>query len=197
MKKLKNFYQNKNINFIILGVSGSGKGTQAELLAKELNLKIVDGGAYLRSLIKSKEISVSGVKRINRGKLAPTKIVKDWLENQIQKNCKRGFIISGQPRMLEEAKFVLRCFIENKCSLPKVIFLRVSKKEVYKRLRKRYLREKRADDLPKGIKNRLEYFETNVKKVIDYFRKKNILIEIDGEQSIENVHKDILKAINR
>lgn len=196
MPSSKKSQQKKLDSIIILGPSGSGKGTQAELLARKFGFEIVDGGQYLRKLIKGKTVLARKTRKISHGRLAPTKVIKQWLKEQITVRCKKGFIISGQPRMIGEAKFALKCFRQNKCNLPLVIFLRVSDKEIYKRLGKRYLREKRADDTRDGIKNRLTYFKKQVRKTLAYFKKEKILIEINGEQSIENVFKDILKAIN-
>lgn len=207
-------------NIVILGPSGSGKGTQAELLARKFSMKIADGGEYLRKLTKGGTPLALKVGKISRGHLAPTSVVKKWLKKQIFTKCNKGFIISGQPRMLGEAKFALKCFRQKTCGLPVVILLKVSEKEIMRRLKKRYVCAdcekiyvletyapgkrckickgelmKRKDDTPRGIKNRLDYFKKQVRKTLAYFKKEKILIEINGEQSIEKVFKDILKAI--
>ncbi len=208
-------------NLIILGPSGSGKGTQAELLARKFDLKVLDGGEYLRKLMASK---AKGSERIaakyNRGKLSPTDIVKKWIKEQIfSRPISRGIIFSGQPRMIGEAKFALRWFQESGRGMPAVIFLKISAREVLKRLKKRYICAKcgqvyvldaiaeklcgscggeiikRADDTPKSIRNRLAYYKTQVAQTLEFFKSKGILIEVNGERDIKNVHREILRKI--
>jgi len=208
-------------NFIILGSSGSGKGTQAEILGRKFNLKVVDGGDYLRKLIFSRaENSRRVSEKLNKGKLAPTDIIKEWIRRQIfSKPISRGLIFSGQPRMIGEAKLALKWFKQSGRGLPLAIFLKVSTQEVLKRLKKRYICSKckevytldkppvrpckicggkiikRSDDTPRLIKNRLEYFYKQVAKTLKFFKEKGILIEVNGEQSVGEVHKEIVRKI--
>lgn len=222
---MKDFFINKNTksrisNLIILGPSGSGKGTQAELLARKLKLTMLDGGEYLRKILasKSKE-SKRLAEKMNKGNLAPTDIIREWMKEQIFSRTDRGIIFSGQPRMLGEAKLTLKWFKESGRELPIVIFLNVSVKEVLKRLEKRYICGKckkvytlntipkarckfcggeivkRTDDVPKMIRNRLAYFKTQVAKTLEFFKKKGILIEVNGERSVGDVHREIVRKL--
>lgn len=213
-------------NFIILGPSGSGKGTQAEILAQNSpaggRLKVLDGGEYLRKLMaaKSKESERLG-KKMNVGNLAPTDIIRDWMKKQIFSNQGKGIIFSGQPRMIGEAKLAFKWFQSSGRGLPLVIFLKVSTGEVLKRLEKRYICAKckkvytmdvsdkkicgacggeivkRADDAPKMIRNRLAYFKTQVAQALKFFKSKGILIEVNGEQSVEETNKEIVRKIEK
>lgn len=217
MKTLKK----KINNFIIIGPSGSGKGTQAELLARKFGLKMLDGGEYLRHILASKgKESKRLAEKMDKGNLAPTDIIKDWMKKQIfSKPIEKGIIFSGQPRMIGEAKMALRWFKESGRKNPIVIFLNVSSREVLRRLAKRYICAKckkvytlntppkarckfcggeiakRADDAPKTIKNRLAYFYEQVAKTLEFFKQKEILIEVNGEQGVKDVHKEILRKI--
>lgn len=210
-------------NLIILGPSGSGKGTQAEILARRFGLKVLDGGEYLRKLMASKgKESRRLAKKMNKGNLAPTDIIRDWMEKQIfSKPVSRGLIFSGQPRMIGEAKLTFKWFKESGRTLPLVIFLKVSIREVLKRLEKRYICSKckkvytlialpdkpckacggeiikRTDDVPKMIRNRLAYFKTQVAQTLKFFKSKGILIEVNGEQSVEETHKEIIRKIEK
>lgn len=209
-------------NLIVLGPSGSGKGTQAEILARKFGLKMIDGGEYLRSVMASKSgASKKLAEKMNKGNLAPTEIIRDWMKRQIfSRPISRGLIFSGQPRMIGEAKLTLKWFQKSGRGAPIVIFLKVSAREVLKRLAKRYicgncrkvysLKEfskkpcsacgakiiKRADDTPKLIKNRLAYFHEQVAKTLEFFKKKGILIEVNGEQGVASVNREILKKIS-
>ena len=219
--------KNNVSNLIVLGPSGSGKGTQAELLARNPpvggQLKMLDGGEYLRKLITSKSGENKKLaEKLNKGNLAPTDIIRDWMKKQIfARPISRGLIFSGQPRMIGEAKSAIKWFKESGRGLPIVIFLKVSAKEVLKRLAKRYICRKckavytldkplaspckfcggeiikRADDTPQLIKNRLDYFHKQVFKTLKFFKKKGILIGVNGEQSVEDVHKEIVRKIEK
>ncbi len=213
-------FKKKVNNLIILGPSGSGKGTQAELLARRFGLKVLDGGEYLRKLMTGKsKNSERTAKTMNKGILVPTDIIRDWMKKQIFTNPSKGLIFSGQPRMIGEAKLALKWLENSGRSLPLVIFLKVSTSEVLKRLKKRYICAKckkiytfdvlnkklcsvcggeivkRADDTPKFIRNRLAYFKTQVAKTLEFFKSKGILIEVNGEQSVEETHKEIVRKI--
>lgn len=217
----KNSFEKKVNNLVVLGPSGSGKGTQAELLARKLDLKVLDGGDYLRKIMASKGGEAARVaKKMNKGNLAPTDVIRDWMKKQIfSKPISQGVIFSGQPRMIGEAKMTMRWFRESGRGIPLVIFLKVSSREVLKRLKKRYICSKckkvytlnvpparfcaackgkiikRADDTPKFIRNRLAYFREQVAKTLKFFKKKGILIEVNGEQGVEKVHKEIIRKI--
>jgi len=210
-------------NLIVLGPSGSGKGTQSEFLARKFGLKVLDGGEYLRKLMTGKsENAERTAKTMNKGILVPTDIIRDWMKKQIfAKPLSRGLIFSGQPRMIGEAKLTMKWFRASGRGIPLAIFLKVSGKEVLKRLKKRYICGKckkvytldappkkpcracggeiikRADDTPKLIKNRLAYFKKQVEQTLKFFQKKGILIEINGEQSVEKVHKEIVGKIEK
>lgn len=217
-----NFKKNKVNNLIILGPSGSGKGTQAELLARKFGLKVLDGGSYLRKLMTEKSKNAERTaKTMNKGILVPTDIIRDWMKKQIFTNPSKGLIFSGQPRMIGEAKLALKWFENSGRSLPLVIFLKVSTDEVLKRLAKRYICSKckkvytldvfnkklcsvcggeiikRADDTPKLIRNRLAYFKTQVSQTLEFFKKQGILIEVNGEQSVKEVHREIVRKIEK
>lgn len=213
----------KSDNIIILGPSGSGKGTQAEFLARKYGLKMVDGGEYLRKILSSKSKEAKRLaKKMNNGNLAPTDIIRDWMKKQIfSRPINRGLVFSGQPRMIGEAKLAYKWFKESGRRMPVVIFLNVSIREVLKRLKKRYICSnckkvytldvfidkpcsacggkiiKRADDSPKMIRNRLAYFKTQVAQTLKFFKKKGILIEINGELGREKVHEEIVRKLEK
>lgn len=220
-------FKNRINNLIVLGPSGSGKGTQAEILARNPpaggRLKMLDGGEYLRKILSSKSRESKRLaEKMNKGNLAPTDIIRDWMKAQIfSKPVNKGLIFSGQPRMIGEAKLALKWFQESGRGIPLVIFLKVSTREVLKRLKKRYICAKckkvytldvrpvkscrtcggeiikRTDDTPKLIKNRLAYFKTQVAQTLKFFKKKGILIEVNGERNVEDVHKEIVRKIEK
>lgn len=171
----------------IIGIQGSGKGTQAKLIAKEFKLERISVGKILRDEIKTK--SKQGkilAKYMNKGLLAPNRIVNKLI---LKNTPKDKFIIDGFPRDKRQLK------IAKKLNLEKVIFLTLPKKEVYKRIKLRRKKESRADDEKQALETRLKIFNKHSPKIIKHFKEK--LIKINGNQSIKKVFSDIKKALKR
>ena len=182
---------------VFLGRSGSGKGTQVELLRKKLGLDYISSGELLRSRKKIKDYTGKKLQQVlDSGGLVPTPVVfKLWLdrfEELKEKFFFNGFIYEGSPRKIFEAYLMdeaLEWYGWSKNL--KVVLIDISEKEAIVRLTKR----SREDDKISAIKSRLAWFKTNVDPVIRFYKKTKRLIKINGEQSIENVFKDILKAL--
>jgi adenylate kinase len=171
----------------IIGIQGSGKGTQSKLIAKEFKLKRVSIGEIARKEAKSK--SKQGkilAKYVNKGLMAPNKIINEL----IMKNTpKENFIIDGFPRDKRQLK------VADKVNLEKVILVTLPKKEVYKRIKKRIKLENRTDDQEKALETRLKLFYKYSPKIIKHFKDK--IIKINGNQTRKKVFSDIKKALKR
>jgi adenylate kinase len=215
------------ISIIIFGRAGSGKGTQAELLAKKFKLEHFSSGEALRQRQKVGDFTAKKLKEImNKGQWVPEstvcKIWMDKLEKLKGKRNFKGWIYDGGPRFMLEAKLLdiaLRWYEWHKNK--KFILIHISKKVALDRLTKRRQCKKckklipwigkfknfkkcdkcggklmyRLDDKPSAIRKRLEEFEDHIVPVINYYKNQDGVIKINGEQSIENVFKDILKAL--
>jgi adenylate kinase len=213
---------------VLMGKSGSGKGTQGELLVKKFGLERIVSGDLLRSRMKKDDFSGRKIKKVMlEGKLHPTAVIfKLWLDKAEElKNAKKNFkglLMDGNPRKILEAHLIdgaLEFFEWNKNV--KAILVDISDQEAIWRLTKRRMCQdckmlipfvgefktinkcpkcggkliKRADDTVKSAKNRMAWFKTDVQPIIDYYKKTGRLIKINGEQSIEDVFRDILKAL--
>ena len=171
----------------IIGIQGSGKGTQAKLIAKEFKLKRIAIGNILRKEIRKK--SPEGkilAKYVNKGLMAPNKIVDKLVLKNIPKN---NFIIDGFPRDKKQLK------VTDKINLDKIIMLTLPKKEVYKRIKLRRKLEGRIDDAEDSLKIRLKLFYKNSPKIIKHFGNK--VLKINGNQSIKKVFSDIKKSLKK
>lgn len=214
---------------IPLGVSGSGKSTQAKLLARKLDLGYIGTGDLVRARKKTGDFtSVKAGEAIDRGKFLPTvlitKMLMDNFEELKSKEPFRGFVLDGAPRKLDEARLVdqaLEWYEWEKYSY--VLVIDISEEEATLRLLNRRMCAKcekiipyigefkslkkcdacgaelltRADDTPEGGKSRIAEYKERTVPVIDYYEKQGRLIRVNGEQSIEDVHKDIMKAIKQ
>lgn len=211
------------MNLIILGPQGSGKGTQAELLAGQFGLMHFEMGRVLRSIASSDNQWATQIKTtLNTGNLVPDELVRtiawDVINKQI--NIYKGIIFEGYPRQVsqyDQLKDMLGRFGKK---IDIVINIEISEEESIKRLSSRRVCEKcgevynlitnpppttackcggklihREDDLPEAIKKRLEIYRTQTMPVFERAQAEGLGVEINGEQSIEKVHEDIVKVV--
>ena len=229
---------------ILLGRPGSGKGTQAKLLAEKFGLIYIELGDLVRNRQKIKDFTGKKLLRVSakKGELIPTFLVSSFwitifeklkqkpkfkeLKNSSQRFADtrvfKGFVLDGSPRMLIESYLIdeaLKWYEWHKNV--KIILVNISEKESIWRLTKRrmcqdcgrlipYIGELkklkkcdqcqgklivRKDQSLEAIKKRIKEFNEKTKPAINYFRQQNRLIKINGEQPIEAVYRDILKAL--
>lgn len=181
------------MKLVLIGIQGSGKSTQGNLLAKKLKIPYLSTGHILRELSKEKTRLGRYIKEtINAGVLVPDSrmipIVEDYL---LRPEYVEGYILDGFPRTLAQAKVF-------NGQVDKVIYLNVSDKEALWRLsyREEDDEEDREDATLLAIRKRIELFHTYTKPVLDFYRKKKRLVEINGEQDIKEIHNEIIKKIN-
>lgn len=195
---------NKIYTFVFLGIVGSGKGTQVKLLSEYLknkNLsddilstsigeefrKIISGSSYAGELVR---------KTIEKGELQPNFLTTSLFTNILISGIKEGtsFIVDGYPRTISQSEsFISAMKFYNRGEIH-VINIEISKEEAIKRMKQR----DRSDDNDEGITKRIEVYENDVILAIDYFKGKDgyIMHTINGEQSIEDVFKDLIKSLN-
>ncbi len=184
---------NKIETIVLLGKTGSGKGTQAKFLSKKLGFKKFVTGDRFREMKQLNNPLGRKVKEVYEGGL----LMPHWLASFIFEEALfnledgEGIVFEGTGRTLEESKlfddicqWLGRDYI--------AFHLDVSDEEVIKRQQERKRDE--LDTLEK-IKKRLEEYQIHTAPAIDYFRQKGNLVEIDGNKSIEDVQEDILKHL--
>ncbi|MCC7160724.1 nucleoside monophosphate kinase [Candidatus Nomurabacteria bacterium] len=187
---------------LFFGRSGCGKGTQAKLLSEVLKSKgreviYTETGSKFREFLETDNYSGKIVGDILKdGKLIPV-FLPIWIWTDILvKNFtgEQDLILDGLCRRREESIALDSAFDFYKIEKPNIILMNVSKDWSYTRMMER----QRADDTPEKIQNRLDWYEKDVVPSIEYFRgnPKYNFIEINGEQTIEKVHEDIIKALN-
>ncbi|MEK7471500.1 MAG: nucleoside monophosphate kinase [Patescibacteria group bacterium] len=187
---------------LFFGRSGCGKGTQAKLLADLLKSQgrevlYTETGSQFREFIKEENYSSKLAENVlKEGGLIPV-FLPIWIWTDILvKNFtgEQDLVLDGLCRRFEESVALDSAFSFYKIEKPNIILMNVSKNWSYARMMER----KRADDTPEKIQNRLDWYEKDVVPSVEYFRgrERYNFIEINGEQSIDNVHKDIIKALN-
>lgn len=216
----------RSMNLIILGQQGSGKGTQAEMLAQKYNLEHIDMGKTLRQAAKldtplGREIySIQNVTKT----LVPSRILSEVLHIKLNSLPReQDVIFDGVPRTLDQLEYIESAMREFGRKIDKVFFVNIPEEESIARISKRWICRKckavlimgkdvqsekdpcpacqgeitqREDDTPEGVKIRLRIFKEETAPVIEYYRKKGLLVEINGSQPIEKVFQNIEKYIS-
>jgi len=188
--------------FIVIGKSGSGKGTQAELLVNKIKEKGGDvhhlemGHAFRDFLRESNYTALQSKEIAGRGGLQPDFLANYFYTEEFIKyfNGERNFILDGTPRTKRQARILdgtLRFYGVEK---PVVIHLDVSDESVISRMQERG----RGDDQIEAIKTRLTWFKEDTLRALEFFQKHNdyyTYITLDGDRSVEEIHDDLLNQI--
>lgn len=206
------------MNLIILGPPGSGKGTQAQLLADSLGLFYFESGEFSRNLAK-KNPRIREI--VNRGDLIPEEEMTNHVSEYLNAKAleRQNILFDGYPRFISQYKFLKKWLAEKGQKVDAVIFLEVSDEEIIRRLSaRRYDKAtgkiynlitqpppkeervnlfQREDDKPKVIKERIRVFKQNTLAIIDEAQKDGILMKIDGEETIEAVFKAIMARLKQ
>ncbi len=204
------------MKLVLIGPQGSGKGTQAKVISEEFNIPHISTGDLFRENIANNTDLGKKVKDlINRGELVPDSIVVDMLKSRLlEKDAKKGFVLDGYPRNVDQIKMLekitkidvaLLIDVNDKISIRRISSRRQCKKcgkiyslELHKNIKKcECLGElyQREDDKEEAVKKRLQQYHEKTKPVIDYYKKQKILLDINGDQTVDNVSKDIIKSL--
>ena len=178
------------MKIVLIGIQGSGKSTQGELLQKKLNVPFLATDNIFRQLAKEEnEIGKYIREYMFAGYLVPDEKVIEIVSGYLTKNeYKNGYILDGFPRTVKQAEAF-------KDDLDYVIYLKVSDTEALNRISNRK-DATRKDETPDAIKRRIAAFHEQTEPVIEYYRQKGQLIEVNGEQTIEEIHKKIFEKLN-
>lgn len=179
------------MKIILIGIQGAGKSTQGNILSKELGLSYLSTGHIFRQIATEKTVLGRKVKEImTAGFLQPDDLTVKVVESYLKRpDYKDGYILDGFPRTLEQVEM----FANN---VDKVIYLNISDTEALRRL-KFQNDGTRPDTSTKAIKKRVQLFHEVTEPVIEYYRKKGVLVEIDGEKPIEEISREIMAAVKK
>jgi adenylate kinase len=174
------------MKIIFLGGQGSGKSTQAKQLGEKLNLPTFEMGELLRRRSKDSDSIGTKIKAaLDVGYLVPDEITINLLRENTTK-ASQGYVLDGFPRNTIQLDA-----LDN--DITKVYYINVSDSESVKRLALR----KREDDTEEVLAKRLEIYHQETEPLLEEFKKRGILDEVDGERSIGEIHQDILERVQK
>lgn len=178
------------MKIILIGIQGSGKSTQGNILSERLGIPYLSTGHIFREMAKEKSALGREVKEImTAGLLQPDDLTVKVVESYLKKpEYSKGYIIDGFPRTLEQVKM----FQNN---ITRVIYLDISDEEALSRLRFQNKDGSRPDATTEAIKRRVELFHKVTEPVIEHYRENGQLLEVNGEREIEEITKEILVGL--
>lgn len=183
---------------IMVGPPGAGKGTQAEKLANNRGWAHISTGEMLRSAVASKsDLGLRVSEYLDRGDLVPDELVIGLVKERITwEDSQKGYVLDGFPRNLEQAKALDIALIELEEPITRVFYFNVPREELVNRILSRAASGSgRSDDNREVIENRLRVYEEQTAPLINFYREKGVLVEIEGFGTVEEVEKLISERI--
>jgi adenylate kinase len=191
------------MRLILLGPPGAGKGTQAQRLVEKHGIVQLSTGDMLRAAVKAGSMLGLRAKDIMaRGELVPDEVVVAIVADRIgESDARRGFILDGFPRTVPQAVALDKMLKERGLRLDAVIELKVDGSVLHKRIANRIAQTVargealRSDDDPEVLKRRIEAYREQTAPLVDYYRWQGTLKSVDGMAAIDEVAKDIDRAL--
>lgn len=212
------------MHILLMGPPGAGKGTQAAELVKAFAIPHISTGDMFRAAIKGgTELGKLANSYIKDGKLVPDEVTIGIVRERLAKDdCKKGFILDGFPRTVEQADALNGILQDLGLSLTRVLNINVPAADLIARAVGRRICKKcgatyhvefnppkqdgicdecgselfqRADDTEETMKNRLSVYEASTKPLIDYYEKAGVYTEVDGRQAIDKVTTELIAVL--
>jgi adenylate kinase len=213
-------------NIIFVGAPGAGKGTQASVIARKMNLvHIASGDLFRQALEQETELGIQARSYMEKGALVPDEItIQMVLERMSAPGSEAGVILDGFPRNLEQAEALDKALAQQNKAIDKVVYIKVPEEELVKRLSGRWICRQcqsvyniknsppevegkcdkcggelyqRPDDDAETVKKRLVVFFNQTEPLIDYYTKRDMLLEIEGQGNIDEITQRIMAVLNK
>lgn len=185
------------MRMLIMGPQGVGKGTQAKLLAARCGVPHISTGDVFRANIAAATPLGAQIKDL----IAAGGLVSDEITDQVvaerlrEPDCANGWILDGYPRTIEQVHALDALLAQTGHAIDAVLTLRADHDELIRRINERIRIEGRADDNPEAIRRRLETFDRQTSPLIDIYRQRGLVVEVDSEDKIEDTQASIVRHL--
>jgi adenylate kinase len=188
-------HQGANLRLILLGAPGSGKGTQAAILAKALGIPAISTGEMLRQAVETgSELGLRVQNVMKSGHLVDDETMAEVVKKRLaREDARTGFILDGYPRTLVQADSLFQILAEAGAELGAVVHIEVPEAELVHRA----LSRKRADDREEVIRRRLNVYREQTEPLVQYYKERSLLQTVDGHATIEAVAAEIEAALKQ
>ena len=189
------------MKIVFFGPPGSGKGTQAKLLSKELNILHLSTGDILRDkLSHGDSLSIKLKKIMSSGNLVSDEILNQIIANKLMSDeCSNGYILDGYPRTISQSEFLLSFSKNNNLDLDIIFNFKIDFKLVEDRIILRSKEERRSDDNIDVIKTRLDKYIEETYPVSQFFSENfsQNFFTIDASQEVSKIQKELINIIKK
>jgi adenylate kinase len=186
------------MRLLLVAPPGAGKGTQAKLLAAHFGIAHLASGDLLRREVAAgTEIGRAAAAYLERGDLVPDRLVIEMLRQPVIDAAARGgYVLDGFPRTLGQAEQAYQVAVEvSGIELQAVVHLEVERDELRRRLLARAESEGRLDDNEATIAHRLDVYDIETAPILAFYAKRGLVVDVDGNQAVDAVFWDIVKAV--
>lgn len=185
------------IRLIFLGPPGAGKGTQAKQLAHRCSIPHISTGDILRTAVAQKtELGQRAKAYMDAGELVPDDLILGLMRERLSADdAIVGAILDGFPRNVEQATFLDELLTDIDQPIDCVVNLDVPNEVIISRLIQRGKEEGRSDDTEETIRNRLEVYRERTEPLIEFYRSRQKLVSVDGNQTVEAVTEKLLEVL--
>jgi len=182
---------------IFLGPPGAGKGTQAKILAEAQKVPHISTGDILRNAVAQQTpLGQKAQSYMDRGELVPDQVMLDLVRDRLgHADVTTGWILDGFPRTAVQANFLDELLQEIHQACDRVVYCDVPDEILVRRLHERIKKEGRSDDSEDVVRHRLEVYRQQTAPLIDFYRARQQLVTIDGNQAVEVVTAELQQSI--
>ena len=184
---------------ILIGPPGAGKGTQAKLLEESMGLPQVSTGDLFRYNLKNAtELGKLAQAYMDKGELVPDSVTVAMVKDRLARpDAANGAILDGFPRTTVQADALDALLADMGGHIAVVPHIVVDREELVQRLLKRAQIEGRVDDSEDTIRTRMRVYEEQTKPLLDYYAQRGLVVEVDGQQSVAAVQRDLCRVIEQ
>jgi len=182
---------------ILMGPPGAGKGTQAQVVAERYSIPAIStGDIFRKNASEGTELGIQAQRFMDAGEYVPDELTNLMVRNRIDEpDADRGFLLDGYPRTLAQVEELDGMIKHTGHVLDAVVVLTVDEEELVQRLLQRAETEGRADDTEEVVRRRQEVYHDQTAPLIDVYRDRGIMIEVDGMGEVDEVSKRVFDAL--